>query len=39
MPVPRNVSTASRGPFTIGCPFTLKLVFSTISRPVTSPTA
>ena len=25
---------ASSGVFTIGCPFTLKLVLSTISRPV-----
>src|SRR5947207_1924895 len=39
MPVPRNVSTASRGVLTIGWPFTLKLVFNTISRPVVRPTA
>ena len=34
MPVPRKVSMASRGVLTIGWPFTLKLVLSTISRPV-----
>src|SRR5256885_5681135 len=39
IPVPRNVSSASRGVLTIGWPLTLKLVFSTISRPVTFPTA
>src|SRR6184192_1419699 len=39
IPVPRKVSTASRGVLTIGCPFTLKLVFNTISRPVVRPTA
>jgi len=39
MPVPRNVCTASSGVLTIGCPLTLKLVFSTICRPVVSPTA
>src|ERR1700738_4770753 len=39
MPVPRNVSIASRGVFTMGWPFTLKLVFRTISRRVTLPTA
>ena len=39
MPVPRKVSIASSGVFTIGCPLTLKLVFSTIWRPVVSPTA
>jgi len=27
IPVRKNVSIASRGVFTIGCPFTLKLVF------------
>ena len=39
MPVPRKVSIASSGVFTIGWPFTLKLVFSTIWRPVVLPTA
>src|SRR3989441_11314260 len=39
MPVPRNVSIASSGVFTMGCPLTLKLVFKTIARPVSVPTA
>src|ERR1700676_1151748 len=39
IPVPRKVSIASRGVFTMGWPFTLKLVFRTISRPVILPPA
>src|SRR5665213_1750412 len=39
MSVFRNVSIASWGVLTMGCPFTLKLVFSTISLPVVLPTA
>ena len=39
MPVPRKVSIASAGVFTMGWPLTLKLVFKTISRPVVLPTA
>jgi len=39
MPVPRNVSIASRGVLTMGWPLMLKLVFKTISRPVVFPTA
>src|SRR5579862_1060871 len=39
IPVPRKVSTASDGVFTIGWPLTLKLVLSKSSRPVSRPTA
>ena len=39
MPVPKKVSMASVGVLTIGWPFTLKLVLSTISRPVFFPTS
>ena len=39
IPVERKVSMASVGVFTIGWPFTLKLVFNTISLPVAAPTA
>ena len=39
IPVPRKVSIASRGVLTMGWPLTLKLVFNTISRPVSLPTS